>query len=45
MMQATDLGKRNDPAATGRFHGPGIRRVLRESKVRSGSVVVAEIAS
>ena len=45
MVQTTDLGKGNDLAASGRFHGPGIRRVLRESKVRPGSVVVAEIAS
>ena len=45
MVQTTDLGKRNDLAATGRFHGPGIRRVLPESKVCPGSVVVAEIAS
>jgi hypothetical protein len=44
-MQPADLGERNDLAATGRFHEPGIRRVLPESKVRPGSVVVAEIAS
>ena len=44
MVQATDLGERNDLAASGRFNGPGIRRVLAESKVRPGNVVVAEIA-
>jgi hypothetical protein len=45
MVQTTDLGAFHDVAATGRFHGPGIRRVLPESKVRPGSVVVADIAS
>ena len=44
MVQTTDLEERNDPAASGRFNGPGIRRVLAESKVRPGNVVVAEIA-
>ncbi len=45
MVQTTDLGERNDLAAARRFHGPGIRRVLPEGKVRPGNVVVAEIAS
>ena len=45
MVQTTDLGERNDLAAAGRFHGPGIRRILSEGKVRPGNVVVAEIAS
>jgi hypothetical protein len=44
MVQATDLGKRNDHAATGRFDGAGIRRVLPEGKVRSRTVVVSEEA-
>ena len=44
MVQTTDLGERNDPAASGRFDVPGIRRVLAESKVRPGNVVVAEKA-
>jgi hypothetical protein len=43
MVQTTDLGERNDLAASGRFNGPGIRRVLAESKVRPGNVIVAEI--
>ena len=44
MVQTTDLGKRNDLAASGRFNGPEIRRVLPRSKVRPGTVIVAEIA-
>ena len=44
MVQTTDLGERNDLAASGRFNGPGFRRILAESKVRPGNVVVAEIA-
>ncbi len=43
MVQTTDLREFHDVAATGRFHGPGIRRVLPESKVRPGSVVVAKV--
>lgn len=34
MVQTTDFRERNDPAASGRFDGPGFRRVLAESKVR-----------
>ena len=44
MVQATDLGERSDLGASGRFDGPGFRRVLAESKVRPGNVEVAEIA-
>jgi len=44
MVQTTDLGERNDLAASRRFNGPGIRRVLAESEVRPGNVIVAEIA-
>ena len=44
MVQTTDLGERNDLAASRWFNGPGIRRVLAESKVRPGNVIVAEIA-
>jgi len=45
MVQTTDLRERNDRAASGRFNGPKIRRVLAESKMRPANVVVAEIAS
>ena len=44
MVQTANLGERNDLAASRRFNGPGIRRVLAESKVRPGNVIVAEIA-
>ena len=43
MVQTTDIRERSDLAASGRFNGPGIRRVLAESKVRPGNVIVAEI--
>ena len=45
MVETADLGKLNDLAELRRLHLSGLRCILAESKVRPGSVVVAEIAS
>ena len=35
MMEATDFGKRHDPARLRPFDGPDVRRILVERKMRA----------
>ena len=44
MMEATDFGKRHDPARRRPFDGPDVRRILVERKMRASPMVVREVA-
>jgi hypothetical protein len=44
MMQATDFGKRHDPAHLRPFDGPDVWRILVERQMRASPMVVREVA-